>query len=516
MIQRHTRISPSGRYDLAILGGGIYGACTALEAARRGLKPILLERDDFGGGTSWNSLRILHGGLRYLQSLDLPRFFESVAERRWFCRHFPDLVQPLPCLMPLYGRGLMRPGIFRPALTLNNVLSARCNRDVIESLRLPPSRVLSPHATVQLYDAADRSRLQGGAYWHDALMVNPQRILIEILRWADRLGAVALNYCEARGLLITRNEVRGVIAHDRLEDARRIFHADRVINCAGPAALSLAGRFGIDAPRHLWYPSVAANVFLNKKPPAPVALALPDERPGGRVYFMYPRAEGLYAGTAHFPRAEDEYDPRLTEAELHQMIEALNAAAPSLQVREKDVVRVYSGLLPVRRPETVDLSEREAIHDHRRSGGPAGFFTVRGIKYTTARRVAEKTLHAAFPERSGATMRYRPGTERHPQPRSLDLTQPEELLSIDFEHVQSEIKRMMREEAVFCEQDILYRRTDWAQNPGTEQRVLKRLRDMMPLLQRSGAHLVDRAAHPDPPIPSRAEGGAGPGPGDSS
>ena len=82
------------RFDVAVVGAGIHGACVALEAVRRGLSCVLLERSDFGSQTSYNSLRIVHGGLRYLQSADLPRFFDSVAERRWFLQHMPDLVKP--------------------------------------------------------------------------------------------------------------------------------------------------------------------------------------------------------------------------------------------------------------------------------------------------------------------------------------------------------------------------------------------------------------------------------------
>ena len=99
-IARRPAASAARAYDLVVVGGGIHGVALAFEASRRGYRAVLLERADFGGGTSWSSLRIVHGGLRYLQSLDLRRFRESAAEQRWFLRHFPDLVRPLPCLMP--------------------------------------------------------------------------------------------------------------------------------------------------------------------------------------------------------------------------------------------------------------------------------------------------------------------------------------------------------------------------------------------------------------------------------
>src|SRR5919106_3247372 len=155
-IERNVDRAAGEDRDLIVVGGGIYGIALALEAARRGLKALLVERDDYGGATSWSNLRILHGGLRYLQSLDLARFFESVGERSWFLRHFPDLVRPLPCLMPLYGRGLKRPSVFKVALALNDLLSSRRNAGVKRAIRLPKGRLTSAAETAALFPAVEQ------------------------------------------------------------------------------------------------------------------------------------------------------------------------------------------------------------------------------------------------------------------------------------------------------------------------------------------------------------------------
>ena len=124
MIRRDPDAAVSREHDLIVVGGGIYGACLAVEPARRGLRPLLLERGDFCAATTWNSLRILNGGFRYLTKRDLPRFRESGSECRWFSRTFPDLVRPIECLMPLYGEGLKRPVFLASALWLNDRLSS--------------------------------------------------------------------------------------------------------------------------------------------------------------------------------------------------------------------------------------------------------------------------------------------------------------------------------------------------------------------------------------------------------
>ena len=169
MIPRNPEAFSRDQYDLVIIGGGIYGACLSLQAARCGLRSILLEREDFGGATSWNSLRILHGGLRYLQTLDLPRFRESVAERHWFCKHFPDLVRPLPCLMPLYGRGLKRKAAFGPALRLNDWLSSYRNDSVAESIRLPNGGILPAEQTLATFSRVNSAGLEAAGFWYDAM-----------------------------------------------------------------------------------------------------------------------------------------------------------------------------------------------------------------------------------------------------------------------------------------------------------------------------------------------------------
>ncbi|MGH6919140.1 MAG: FAD-dependent oxidoreductase, partial [Geminicoccaceae bacterium] len=290
-----------------MVGGGIYGISLALEAARRGLKVLLVERADYGGATSWSNLRILHGGLRYLQSLDLARFYESVGERSWFLRHFPDLVRPLPCLMPLYGRGLKRPSVFKAALLLNDILSWRRNAGVGRAIQLPKGRLSSAAETIALFPAVDRQGLQGGALWHDAVMLSPERVAIEMLRWACACGAGALNYVEATGLLVDRGAVRGILACDRIGGRELRLRAGTVINAAGPWARVLARGMGSDLPA-LFRPVLAFNVLLDRPPIAEVAVAVEPRRAAAQTHFCLPWKGLLLAGTSYAALPEDSLD----------------------------------------------------------------------------------------------------------------------------------------------------------------------------------------------------------------
>lgn len=209
MIKRDPESAAASHYDLIVIGGGIYGSHLALEATLRGFKTLLLEKKDFGWATSWNSFRIAHGGFRYLQTLDLVRFFQSVKERKWLLTHFPDLVKPLPCLMPLYGKGTRFPLVLRIALALNDFLSRNRNEGLVEDQFIPSGTLLSPSQTVSLFPTVETQGLRGSALWHDAVIKCPQRVLMEVLRWAVHGGATCLNYVRAECLISDNGDVQG-------------------------------------------------------------------------------------------------------------------------------------------------------------------------------------------------------------------------------------------------------------------------------------------------------------------
>jgi glycerol-3-phosphate dehydrogenase len=457
-IERAPERAAAQEYDLIVLGGGIYGIALCLEAARRGQKTLLVERADFGGATSWANLRILHGGLRYLQTLDLPRFYESVGERRWFLRHFPDLVRPLPCLMPLYGRGLRRPGVFRVALALNDLLSSHRNRGVPGAIHLPPGRLVDALETAKLFPQVDRRELQGGALWYDAVMLSPERIAIEMLRWATACGATALSYTEAIGLTVEQGAVRGIEAHDRLADRALRFRAPRVVNAAGPWSRRVARQAGQDLPG-LFRPALAFNLLLNRSPIAEVALAIEPRRPAAPSYFCLPWKGLLLVGTSYAAVAEDSLEAAPGESQVAAFLADLNGAVPGLALAADDVLQVYAGLLPARAAGTVDLANREMIHDHGATGGPTGLFSVSGVKFTTARLVAQKTLRRLF----GRSLPLRPDAMRPLPVRGLcgeSLKDTRSPLDGPAEQVSAQLRALVAQESVVRLDDLLLRRMD--------------------------------------------------------
>lgn len=392
------------RYDLVIVGGGILGCCVLLESARLGLKALLVERGEFGGATSANSLRILHGGLRYLQSLDLKRFHESVAERRWFLQHFPERTEPLPCLMPLYGRGLKRASVLRLALAANDALSARRNRGVRADHALPPGEIWSSDRLRAACAFIDPRGLDGGALWYDARIRDPQGIVLDILGEARGAGAVALDGLDTVGLVRDGDRVAAIETLERRSGTRHTFAARHVVNATGPWAPELLGRFGVAPPRELHF-ARAWNLVLARELEAPCAVALTPAARGAQTLFLHGSGQELWIGTGHGPWNGDLERIAPDEREIEQLLAGANAAAPALALRRDQVRRVLAGLLPAPAPGSAALTQRATVVEHGARGGPHGLVTAVGIKFTTARATALRALRVLGVARSAAPAR---------------------------------------------------------------------------------------------------------------
>ncbi len=379
------------RYDLVVVGGGIYGVCLALTSALRGRRVALIERHEFGQATSANSLGILHGGLRYLQSFDLKRFHESVNERSWFLRHFPGLVKPLGFVMPLYGKGLRRHMVMRPALALNDFLSRRRNDCIQSPFQIPSSEILGRQATIERFPAVRREGLQGAACWYDGVMTDPDRLFNEIVFRARHNGAHCQDRVEGVQLTTENNHVTGIQALDRRNGSTLSYQAPVIVNCAGPWCREAAKSFDRDIPR-LFQPSLAFNVVLDRKPLAQYGLAVSPKNDPHRSCFLLPRGDHTLAGTFHAPWTDTIRSPRPTDQQLELFLDELNLAIPSLRVTRADILRVHAGLLPASGTASSSTANRPVIHDHGMVGGPTGLYSVSGVKYTTARCVAQQTL----------------------------------------------------------------------------------------------------------------------------
>ncbi len=278
----------------------------------------------------------------------------------------------------------------------------------------------------------------------------------------------------------------GVKAHDRVSGQVFEFCSDAVVNCAGPWSRELATTFDRDVA-DLFRPSLAFNVLLDREPLSEAAVALEPKRPNAQVCFMLPWQGRILAGTVHAPWTRSVATPAPSDAQLEAFLADLNSVVPSLDVRESDVVRVYAGLLPAKHTGSDKLTMREVIYDHGQDGGPRGLVSLCGIKYTTARLVAERTLHTIG--RHWRRLPYKAGTERKMPSRALDLTLSSQLFDGSIAGAGGELDRLVREEAVVNVNDLLLRRTDWGSDPHTYDAQERRVNELLPdLPRRASAH----------------------------
>ena len=464
IISRQPDRETSEKFDLIIIGGGIYGTMLLLEAVCRQQRVLLLEKNDFGGATSYNSLRIIHGGLRYLQTLDLVRFRESVKERHWFLQTFPDLVKPLPCLMPLYNRGAKRPEILRIALWMNDQLSADRNGNANDTQMIKNGQILNTVETANIFPGVETKGLTGSALWYDAHMPDSHRVIIETLRWACSLGAKALNYMQVDELLTQGKTVTGVRATDIESGQKLEFQSNTVINAAGPWARELATNWDRDIP-DLFRPSLLWNVLFDRPTPSSHALALTPNKPGGHTYFLRPWQGKLLAGTGHAAWTEPANGPQTKKVLLEQFIKDLNSVLPGMELTLDNVVRVYAGFLPVTQDGGTQLTKRPMIIDHGRNQGPKGLFSVTGIKFTTARKVAEQTLDQVlnkykFNNDSTSIYKNRPKAQGAVTNFNYNwLPNPDDTTWL------SDLEKLISRESVLHLDDLLLRRTNIGDNP---------------------------------------------------
>lgn len=372
-------------FDVLVVGGGIYGSTVAYDAAQRGLAVALIERDDFGSGSSFNHLRTIHGGLRYLQTLDLARSRESVRERRALAHIAPHALRPLPFVLPLYrsltrGRAAMRAG-----LLLDRLIAADRNRGVPTALHLPGGRVVSRAAALERFPGLRGSGITGAAVWHDYVTTESDRLTFAWAWAAAGQGATLANHVEAVAPLLDARRVVGVRASDAMTGRTIEIGARVTVNATGAAIDRLLGPIGATAG----IPLLRAMNLVTRRQAGDEALG--GRSAAGRHLFLVPwRGRALF-GTWESPHPCRPDDTAPDASEIAAFITELNEAFPSLALTMDEVTLVHRGLVPAVRSAGggVTLEGRERVRDHA-DEGIDGIVSVAGAKYTTARGVAER------------------------------------------------------------------------------------------------------------------------------
>jgi glycerol-3-phosphate dehydrogenase len=471
--------------DLLVIGGGVYGLCAAWEAARRGLTVALIERGDFGEATSSNSLHTMHGGLRYLQHLDIRRMRESIRERRFWLRAAPQLISPMAFVLPTFGHGLRGPEALQTALALNDVISADRNRGVAPANHLPRGRRLSPGEAKLQFGPLQIGGYNGAALWYDGFNRSPERLLVAIVRAAADAGASLANYCAAEGLLRENGRIVGALARDLISGAMASLRASFVLNATGPWVDTVAEMAGRRAPVPLFRPSKAMNLVVRRLP-LDAAIGVPVPRRGretdslldkGSVtYFILPWGEFSLIGTKHLHFRGSADTLRAEAQDVAGFLSELHPVLGRHGLSPRDVIAVKCGLLPERAGGSgsgdVVLQKHGRIIDHEREDGIAGLMSIVGVKWTTARLVAQQAV-CQVAAKLGPRKLARPGpatTWRLDEHATLDTTR----LVPDCAATEAMFIQAARTEMAMHLTDAVMRRTDLGLSQQLDRELLTR------------------------------------------
>jgi glycerol-3-phosphate dehydrogenase len=389
----------SERFDVLVIGGGITGAGVALDAAARGLRTALVERQDFASGTSSKSSKMIHGGLRYLQQRDFRLVYEALHERQRLLDNAPHLVSPLPFLIPLFGReGVVSKGVARTYATALWLYDATGGwRIGKRHRRIGQAETLAHLPTLRT------DRLVAGFLYYDA-RADDARLTLAVARTAalDH-GAVVANYTEVTRLLhdargaVTGARVRRVAPGDDAEAGSAEFdvEASVVVNATGVWADDVRALDEGTHP-HSIRPAKGIHVTVSRsKLPADIAAVIPAPKDRRSIFVVpWPDGDDVYLGTTDTAWEGSLDDPACLPEDVDYVLDAANATTTGHLTRD-DVTGVWAGLRPLLVPSggrhvserTADLSRRHTVRE-----SPHGLVTVTGGKLTTYRLMAEDTV----------------------------------------------------------------------------------------------------------------------------
>ncbi len=501
----HLRRLQEERFDLLVIGGGATGCGSALDAATRGLRVALVERADFGSGTSSRSTKLVHGGVRYLEQavkrIDRAQFRlvrEALRERQALLELAPHLVHELPIFVPLYQMG--QHPYYRIGLRLYDRLAGRYALRRSEFVPGEHVHTRFPYLREEVGGHGPPRRLRGGVVYYDGQFDDARMNLALALTAAER-GAALANYVAVEGFVTdARGRITGAAVRDQLSGAGWPIRACVVLNAAGPYVDDLRILDDPDS-QPLLRVSAGTHLVLGPRFPAPDTGFLIPRTEDGRVIFVLPWQRRLLVGTTEVSASVIE-DPVPSPREVHYLLDHLNNYL-NVGGRARAVAAAWGGrrpLLPAprrggagggrRRPGTAALTR-----DHHLTEGRGGLITVAGGKWTTYRVMAVHAVNRAvarggLPVRGGSQTRttplagaagYRPDAaglqHRHGLPadvaRHLDASFGDRAaqvavlaetgyrarLATRYPYLEAEVVYAARHEAACTVDDVLSRRT---------------------------------------------------------
>jgi len=391
------------RFDVLVVGGGITGAGVARDAAMRGLKTALVERDDFASGTSSRSSRLVHGGVRYLEHGHLHLVFESSRERRTLLRIAPHLVRPLRFTWPVYQGARVPLWKLGVGLFMYDALAVFRN---VQGHRLLTSEEVSGEEP-----ALSRENLVGGASYYDASTDDTRLTLANVIA-AEESGAVVVNHAAVVGVIREGERIVGAVVREEGDEAQLSVRARVIVNATGPWTDAVRAMDG-DAQANAVRATKGVHIAVPRERLATHAALTLLSPTDGRVMFALPSTATTIVGTTDTPTDEPPERVRASRQDVDYLLAAANFFFPAARLTPADVVAAWAGIRPlVASGFTRDPAS--ASREHRIDRSASGMISISGGKLTTYRSMAAEVVDVV--ERSLGRRRRRARTNVVPLP----------------------------------------------------------------------------------------------------
>jgi len=450
-------------WDILIIGGGASGLGTAIDAANRGYKTLLLEQYDFAKGTSSRSTKLVHGGVRYLQNGDISLVIEALKERGIMRKNAPHLVRDLSFVIPSYD--WWNSPFYGLGLKIYDLMAGK--------LGLGPSTLLNKEETLALIPNVNQEGLRGGVIYHDG-QFDDARMAISMAQTAENQGASVVNYLEVKRLLKKDGILAGVEAEDTLTKQGFTISAQVIINATGVFSDNI---LQMDKARvtPMIRPSQGVHLVLDKKfLKGPHAIMIPHTT-DGRVLFAVPWHDYVVVGTTDTPLKKASIEPQALDEEIDFILSNASIYMTQKPTR-KDVKSIFAGLRPLAAGGD-ENDTKEVSRHHKVLVSTSGLVSVLGGKWTTYRKMAEDTVNTALTV--GGLPEQKCATEQLPihgydekadwnHPLHVYGTDAQKILALDpegntslssqFHITPNQIRWAVREEMAQTVEDVLARR----------------------------------------------------------
>ena len=463
--QHLQQLKATSHWDIIIIGGGATGLGAAVDAAARGYKTLLLERDDFGKGTSSRSTKLIHGGVRYLQQGNIRLVRDALRERGLLLKNAPHIAHPLKLVLPAYR--WYEKLYYGLGLKLYNFLSAK--------LSLGTTELLSVKRTQEYIRGLDGKKLSGGVAYFDG-QFDDARLCITLALTASDVGGTLLNHCEVTGLIREEEKVKGVVIKDLLNNETHEARGTIVINATGIFVDEIL-RMDEDGLPTTVTPSQGIHIVVEKKFfPGDQALFIP-RTDDGRVLFAVPFHNRAIIGTTDTAVDKIEREPKPLQEEIDFVISHFNRYVHS-GLQRKDIKSVFAGLRPLVK---IPGKKKTALlpRDHTIWTSKGGMLTISGGKWTTYRKMAQELILRAHYESGLAYTRCQTETLKlHGWMKRVDYSDPlyyygsdaaairylqhqgySQLIHPDLPYTAAEVIWAVGHEMAMTLEDVLARRT---------------------------------------------------------